>query len=94
MPVAEKRCVLNGLTIQSIDDLYSALIMQLKFPPHFGRNLDALWDVLTTDIAGPFSIQWQNAHLSRLALGQDYDRIVRILRDLEKERSDFKLHLS
>jgi len=91
MPVARKRCILNGLTLQSLDGFYNELVRQLKLPPHFGRNLDALRDVLSAEVEGPFEIVWEQAYLSRLALGPNYDRIVRLLKDLEKERDDFTL---
>ncbi len=94
MPVGRKRCVLNGLTLQSIDDFYRELMQQLKLPTDFGRNLDALWDVLTTDIKGPFEIVWEQAYLSKLALGPNYDRILRLLRNLERERDDFTFTLT
>ena len=93
MPVTPKRCVLKGLTIQSVDQFYSELVRQLKLPPHFGRNLDALWDVLSNDLEGPIEIHWEQPHLSRLALGQDFERIVRLFKELAQERSDVTLHI-
>ncbi len=94
MPVGKKRCVLRGLTLQSIDGFYGELMRQLKLAPDFGRNLDALWDVLTKDVEGPFEIVWERAYLSKLALGPDYDRILRLFRNLEQERKDFTFTLT
>ena len=91
MPV--KRCRLNGKAIRSLDDLYDQLSIQLALPEHFGRNLDALWDVLSTDVEGPFEIEWKCADDSRKSMGKDFDRTVRLLRELEKERADFKLKI-
>ena len=86
-----KRCALDGTTIRSLDDLYGQLASQLSLPEHFGRNLDALWDVLSTDVEGPFEIAWDHADDSRKLLGRDFNRAQKLLRELEKERSDFKL---
>ena len=58
-----KRSTLNGL--QSLDGLYDQLTKQLKLPAHFGRNLDALWDVLSTDVEGPIEIVWKNTEESK-----------------------------
>jgi ribonuclease inhibitor len=62
-------------------------------PEHFGRNLDALWDVLSTDVEGPFEIIWKHAKNSKKFMGKDFDRAVKLLQELEKERDDFKLKI-
>ena len=91
MPI--KRCTLNGKTIRSLDDLYDQLSVGLSLPKHFGRNLDALWDVLSTDVGGSFEIVWKHADNSKKLMGEDFDRVVKLLRELEKERGDFKLKI-
>jgi ribonuclease inhibitor len=65
----------------------------MKLPAHFGRNLDALGDVLTTDVEGPFEIDWTHADNSRELMGNDFDRVVKLLRELEKDRDDFQLKI-
>jgi ribonuclease inhibitor len=92
MPV--KRCKLNGRMIRSLDDLYNQLSAGLALPQHFGRNLDALWDVLSTDIEGPFEIEWKCTDDSKKSMGKDLDRAVKLLQKLEKERADFKLKIT
>lgn len=82
------RCTLHGRAIVSLDDLYDELARQLAFPSHFGRNLDALWDVLVTDIAGPVELVWEDAAQSRLALGEDFSRVSALFTELERERPD------
>lgn len=84
-----KRCRLTD--IRTLDQLYNELARQLGFPDHFGRNLDALWDVLTTDIEGPLEIVWENPELSRAGLGDDYARLVSLLEDATAERGDMTL---
>ncbi len=89
MPI--RTCTLNSVC--SLDDLYDQLQKQLALPPQFGRNLDALWDVLSTDIEGPFEIVWKKSADSKKVMGADFERVMRILRELEQERDDFKLKL-
>lgn len=85
-----RRYVLEGRRIWSLEDLYDEIGRALPLPDHFGRNLDALWDVLSTDIEGPFEILWQHADISRKAIGvADFDRVVTLFQDLEEERDDF-----
>jgi len=86
MPVT--RCILNGREIRSLDDFYDEIARQLPFPGYFGRNLDALWDILSTDIEGPVEILWEDAAASELALGKNFDRVASLLKDLEDERDD------
>ena len=91
MPI--RRCTLDGKTIGSLDDLYDTLSIQLALPAHFGRNLDALWDVLSTDVGGSFEIVWKQAGNSRKLMGKDFDRVVKVFKDLQKERDDFTLKI-
>ena len=37
---------LQGKEIRSLDEFYGEIARKLHFPDNFGRNLDALWDVL------------------------------------------------
>lgn len=88
-----RRCILNGKEIRSLDDLYDQLSIRLDLPEHFGRNLDALWDVLSTDVEGSFEIEWKFADHSKKSMGKDFDRAVKLLQQLEEERDDFKLKI-
>ncbi len=89
-----KRYILDGKTIRSLDDVYDQLIQQLALPKQFGRNLDALWDVLSIDIEGPYEIAWHSSQTSRVVMGQNFERIMKVFRELESERNDFILILT
>ena len=86
-----KRCSIDGGAIRSLGDLYDTLARQLPFPPHFGRNLDALWDVLSTDIRGPIEVTWHDAAAAEKALGPDFARIDVLFRELERKRDDVRV---
>jgi ribonuclease inhibitor len=88
-----KKCVLDGRTIGSMQSFYSEIAGQLHFPEYFGRNLDALWDVLTVDLEGPTEIIWNSSRLSRDMIGKEFEKLVALLKKVEKERGDFKLIL-
>lgn len=85
MPV--KRCVLRN--VHSLAEIYDELARRLAFPAHFGRNLDALWDVLTGEVEGPFEIIWEDIDLARVGLGADFDRLIALLDEAAAEREDF-----
>ena len=79
--------------MRSLDDFYDRISTLEDMPEFFGRNLDALWDVLSIDVEGPFEIIWKKAEASKKLMGKDFDRVVKLLRNLEKERDDFKLKI-
>lgn len=78
-------CTIDGRKIGSIDDLYDRLAKQLQFPPHFGRNLDALWDTLTTDLPCQTTIVWSHAGESREILGDSYVEVKILLEEAAGE---------
>jgi ribonuclease inhibitor len=86
-----KKIKLPGKSISSLDEFYSEIAKQLRFPEHFGRNLDALWDVLTTDIKGPVELAWEDSERSKKSMGKDFEKVAALLKDVEKERGDFKV---
>lgn len=76
---------LDGETLTSESDFHDAITAALALPQYYGRNLSALNDVLSTDVERPLQLVWNNAHISRLSMGEDFDRIVRVLRRVESE---------
>jgi ribonuclease inhibitor len=76
-----------------MNDLFDQLSTGIPLPAHFGRNLDALWDILSSDIEGPFEIIWKHAANSKKLMAKDFDRAVKLFKALEKERGDFQLKI-
>lgn len=75
--------VIDGLKINSEDDLHDLFVKELNLPGWYGRNLDALWDVLTGMISRPLKITWMNSDESRRKLAR-YENIVGVLREVEE----------
>jgi ribonuclease inhibitor len=69
------------------------LAAELGFPDHFRPNLDALFDVLTTDIEGPIRIEWRLTPATAAALGADLEPLRRTLADAALARPDLTLEL-
>jgi ribonuclease inhibitor len=86
-----RRHSLDGRTIKSSADFYDQLTHALALPEQFGRNLDALWDTLTTDIEGPVKLTWRHAKVSRAAMPAEFDELANVLKDVMTERDDFKV---
>lgn len=88
---SKKKVKLAGKSIRSLDEFYGEIAKKLRFPDYFGRNLDALWDVLTTDVKGPVELAWEDSEASKKSMGKDFQKVAALLKDVEKERDDFKV---
>jgi ribonuclease inhibitor len=80
---------IDGSKIASEADFHREIAAALKFPPHYGANLDALWDTLSTDVERPVFLTWVNAKKSTIAMPEKFDVIVRLLRDVEEQDRSF-----
>jgi ribonuclease inhibitor len=74
--------------------LFARLAAHLDFPAHAAANLDALWDVLSAEVEGPFEIVWRDHARARAAFGPDFERVASLLRQLAEERGDFRFTLA
>jgi ribonuclease inhibitor len=74
----------------TLDKVYDAFERQLGLNKTFGRNLDALADVLSRDVRGPVEIVWKD----HAALGRDGERLLATLREIAAERKDVRLVLA
>jgi ribonuclease inhibitor len=73
------RVLLDGQHLHSTAEVYDALAPALGFPPHFGANPDALWDVLTERGPSDLEVVWRHADRSAIELGADYQRLTAVL---------------
>lgn len=78
------RVEIDGSEIKSDADFHAALISALPIPTFYGRNLDALWDVLTSMLERPVLLVWKRSAASRAAMPERFERIVDVLREAEK----------
>ena len=78
---------------KSIDAVYDILARDLALPAHFGRNLDALHDSLTGDVAGPFEIVLEDAKALEQALGAKGAALLHLLDEVGKARRDARITL-
>ncbi len=85
---------LEGSKIRSEGDFYDALASAFpEISQNFGRNLDALWDVLSGVIEGPVEISWSEAGLSAAAMGPRFWEILGVLREAAASRGDLTLRI-
>ena len=82
---------IDGASIKSEADFHAALADKFCLPSHYGRNLDAMWDVLSTDVERPVVLIWSNSKLSSSALGGKFIQIVEILERVKMQDIAWKL---
>ena len=82
---------LDGKSIKTENDVHRILAEKLNFGPHYGNNLSALWDRLTTDVERPVRLIWKDAYMSRNAMGDDgFSKVVSVFRDVEQQDREYK----
>ena len=75
---------LDGARILSSEDLHAVFAAELTPEASYGRNLDALYDVLT-DRTEPLGIVIVNEALLRAHLGRRANGFFRLLQDLQAD---------
>ena len=81
---------IDGSAVRTEEDFHRSIHKQL-FPEwdHYGNNLSALWDVLTTDVARPAGVVWINAEASSKNLGAEkFGKICALLAAVSKQDHD------
>ena len=69
--------------------LHDELQLVFDLPRYYGRNLDALWDVLTTDVALPVTVIWENYRASRENLGSYAGKVKGVFLEAAEQLKGF-----
>lgn len=85
------RVDIDGNNILNEADFHSAISSALSLPRYYGRNLDALFDVLSVDVERPLVLAWQNSSISQEKMREGFARIVDVLRRIEVQDSEWDL---
>lgn len=80
--MAAMELILEGAKISSEDDFHEAIAYGLALPHWYGRNLDALWDMLTGMVGRPLKIIWTDAERSKERMSR-YEKIISLLQEVE-----------
>lgn len=84
---------LDGTVLTSKEELHNTIFYQLALPDYYGRNLDALWDVLSTWSA-PLRIEVTHTELLKRHLADYADALLELLHDAAAENSTITLIIS
>ena len=83
------KLVIDGEKVFTEKDFHDVIAKGFSLPTWYGRNLDALWDVLTGMVERPIELIWLNSHISKERLSR-YDAIISLLKDVEKRDKDMQ----
>ena len=84
---------LDGSLLKSKEELHNTIFYQLALPDYYGRNLDALWDVLSTWSA-PLCIEVTHTELLKRHLADYADSLLELLHDVQRENNVITLNIS
>lgn len=76
--------VLDGLDLQSLEEVHDRFARALDLPEWYGRNLDALFDCLT-DLGEPVTVRLLHQEALEDRLGPRGRALVRLLRRAAEE---------
>ena len=87
--------LLDGREIRTESDFHNLIDETARRAgfPCYGRNLDALWDILTGILPPPLKVHWVHSDLSRAALGPRFDELLDVFRDAEVELGSAEFQL-
>lgn len=80
-----RHLVLDTSHCSTADELHDALKQQLALPDYYGRNLDALWDCITGEVALPLVIEWRGYVEARQAIGSYVEKVLEVLLQAQHE---------
>ena len=84
--LASGSVVISGKDIKTRDQLHTLMAKQLNFPGNYGKNLDALYDVLSTDFSGDNIIKIKHVNLLKAKLGVDYiDGFIEVIMEASED---------
>ena len=76
--------ILDGAEITCIEDVHRAFADALQFPDWYGRNFDALYDMLTVPRSA-VTVVLRRPTLLEAMLGRRYRTLLHVLRDAAEE---------
>lgn len=80
---------INFSKIQNMDDFYNELSNQIELPSHFGRNLDALSDVITGELSMPLTLNFENLDMDKY---EEFMDLIDTLDEIPLELDGFEFN--
>ncbi|WP_107843458.1 barstar family protein [Neisseria sicca] len=80
-----------GSKIYTGQDFHNQISKIFSIQDYYGNNLDALWDLLSTNVERPITLVWKDAMFSKnqLKLKSIFIEIVKVLERVKKQDEDY-----
>lgn len=84
-----RMAVINGVRLESFDEVHLRLQNQLHFPDYYGKNLDALYDLLSTEDRPTLLLMFDSKTLVR-RLGSKGEKLLGTFQDAALANQRFR----
>ena len=92
--MASGSITINGKEVKTQVQLHTMIAKELNFPATYGKSLDSLYEVLSTDYSGQTMIKIKSVSILKSKLGADYvDAMVRAVTDASQDNPKIVLLL-
>ncbi len=85
-----KEVILDGRLLTTKNRLYDAFEEAFHLPDHFGRNLDALWDVLNEETE-PTVIHFTHVHKYLEEMDGYSEQVIRMFTTLDQLNDQYEV---
>ena len=78
-----------GSKIYTEQDFHNQISKIFSIQDYYGKNLDVLWDLLSTNVERPITLVWKDAMFSKNQLKSIFIEIVKVLERVKKQDEDY-----
>ena len=71
-----------GSKIYTEQDFHNQISKIFPIQDYYGNNLDALWDLLSTNVERPITLVWKDAIFSKNQLKSTFIEIIKVRRKI------------
>lgn len=80
--MASGSVLIDGKEIKTKDQLHNIIAKNLNFPHYYGKNLEALYEVLSSDFTGDSIVKIKHVNLLKAKIGSDYiESMIQVIMD-------------
>lgn len=80
--------LIDGKEIKNREQLHATFAKNLKFPAYYGKTLDGLYDILSTDYSGETIIKFKHLNILKAKLSTEYvEGLVQTIMDAAEENN-------
>lgn len=81
--------IIDGMSIKTEEDFHNNLSNAFNINQYYGKNLYALWDILSANIERPLTLKWNNSCESKKYLGKNFDLIIEVFDRVKMQDEKF-----